>query len=60
MYFQIYSQIEPRVAQQWRWRLKAANHETLASGEGYSSRDSCLWAIGLLMDTTRNTPVYAA
>jgi uncharacterized protein YegP (UPF0339 family) len=47
MYFEIYYQqgrglINP---QAWRWRLKAGNHEIMASGEGYATRENCERAI---------------
>lgn len=45
----------------WRWYLKAANNRKIAdSGEGYNNEQDCLSAIGLVMDTTRQTPVYRA
>ncbi|WP_426391952.1 YegP family protein [Variovorax sp. R-27] len=53
MYFEIY-----RSGFQWRWRLKAANHEILASGESYTSKDACLHCVSLLKQTTVITPVY--
>jgi hypothetical protein len=28
-------------AKKYRWRLKAPNGETIASGEAYSSKDAC-------------------
>jgi uncharacterized protein len=40
---------------EWRWRLRAANGEIIASGEGYSQREDCIHAVRLLMDTTRQT-----
>lgn len=43
---------------QWRWRLKAANGEIVASGESYVRRDDCCKAVGLIMDTTRSTPFH--
>ena len=44
---------------QWYWHLKAANNEIIATGgEGYTTEANCLHAIGLVMDTTRQTPVY--
>ena len=55
MYFQIYQ----GNGNEWRWRLKAANHEPIANGgEGYINKNDCLHAIGLLMDTNRQTPVH--
>jgi len=32
----------------WRWRLQAANHEILASGEAYWNEADCLHAIALV------------
>lgn len=52
MYFQIYKGKDG-----WRWRLKAANHETVAVGEAYNDRGDCLHAIGLLKKVTADTPV---
>lgn len=44
---------------QWRWYLTAANNRKIAnSGESYYNKQDCLAAIGLVMDTTRRTPVY--
>jgi uncharacterized protein len=54
MKFEIYQDS----SRQWRWRLKAANGEKLASGEAYRNKDDCLTCIGSLMDTDRKTPVY--
>ncbi|AGO15502.1 YegP family protein [Glaesserella parasuis] len=54
MYFQIFQGVNG----QWYWRLKSANHETIASSEGYTTKQNCLHCIGLVMDTTRKTPVY--
>ena len=43
----------------WRWHLVAANNRIIAdSGEGYVNEQDCLAAIGLVMDTSRSTPVY--
>jgi uncharacterized protein YegP (UPF0339 family) len=39
----------------WRWRLRAANGEIVASGEAYRNKDDCVHAVNLLMDTTRQT-----
>jgi uncharacterized protein len=42
----------------WRWYLEAANGKKIAnSGEGYYNEADCLYAIGLVMDTNRNTPI---
>jgi len=53
MYFEKYQQ-----SAQWRWRLKAANHETIASGESYWNESDCDHAINLVKSTTASTPVY--
>ena len=45
------------VRSDWRWRLKGANGEPIASGEGYTSKENCLHAIDLLKGTDANTPV---
>ena len=52
MYFEKYQQ-----AGQWRWRLKAANHEVIASGESYVYESGCDNAINLVKSTTSTTPV---
>jgi uncharacterized protein YegP (UPF0339 family) len=44
--------------QQWRWRLKASNHEIVASGESYWNESDCDYAINLVKSTTASTPVY--
>ena len=55
MYFTIYKD----VANQWRWRLQAANHEIIAvSSESYLAKSSCSYAIGLVKGTNFATPVY--
>jgi len=41
----------------WRWRLSAANHEPLASGEGYVNRADCARAIQLVKGSSP-APVY--
>jgi uncharacterized protein YegP (UPF0339 family) len=33
---------------EWRWRLKAANGEILAFGEGYKNKADCQHCIGLI------------
>lgn len=52
MYFEIYLS-----SGEWRWRLKAANHEIIASGEGYKDYLDCCRAIDLLKATNEQTPV---
>jgi len=43
---------------QFRWRLKAGNGEIIASGEAYTTKVNCQNAVGLVMDSNRNTPFY--
>lgn len=43
MYFEIYLS-----GTQYRWRLKSANHENIASGEAYTSKQNCIHAINLV------------
>jgi uncharacterized protein YegP (UPF0339 family) len=40
-------------SEQWHWHFKAANGETIASGQGYTARHNCLKAISLLQNSTR-------
>lgn len=40
----------------WRWRLRAANGQIIASGEGYHNRSDAIHAVTLIMDTNRQTP----
>lgn len=42
---------------QWRWRLKAANHEIIANGESYHNKADCLHVIDLIRGSS-NVPVY--
>lgn len=41
----------------WYWHLKAANHQILASGEGYQNKADCAYAIGLVK-SSYSAPVY--
>lgn len=52
MRFQLYKD----TAGEWRWRLKAGNNETIASGEGYVNRQDCVHAINLI----KEAPIYIA
>jgi uncharacterized protein YegP (UPF0339 family) len=47
MYFEIYKDS----SNQWRWRLKGANHEIIAQGESYHNKTDCLGAISLVKST---------
>jgi len=54
MYFEIYRD----AAGEWRWRLKAANHEVMAdSGEGYQNLADCRVAVTKVKRTNPATPV---
>ena len=45
MYFEMYRDARG----EWRWRLKAANHEQIAaSSEGYINKSDCLHSIELV------------
>lgn len=58
MYFQIYPSIRG-LTRQWAWRLRAANHQIIAtSGESYYNKNDCLHAVGLVKGTSTFTPVY--
>lgn len=41
---------------EWRWNLKAANHETIAHGEGYKNKSDCEHAVDLVKSSS-NAPV---
>lgn len=57
MYFEMYRDARG----EWRWRLKAGNHEVIAvSSEGYTSKQSCSHSIDLVKSTTAGTPVKEA
>ncbi len=55
MYFTIYRDS----AGEWRWNLKAGNHEVIASGEGYVNKSDCEHAVGLVKSSS-NAPVREA
>lgn len=62
MYFEIYQEKAGLLALsgtggQWRWRLRAANHEPIASGESYHNKQDCLKAIALIQGTSTATPI---
>jgi len=45
-------------AGEWRWTLKAGNHEPIAdSGEGYKRESDCDHGINLVKGTNASTPV---
>lgn len=43
MYYEIYQD----TSLYWRWRLRAANHEIIAHGEGYGNKPDCEHVIQL-------------
>ncbi|MYH18544.1 MAG: DUF1508 domain-containing protein [Gemmatimonadetes bacterium] len=53
MYFQVIPS-----GDQWRWRLRSANHQIIAHGERYHNKTDCLHAIDLVKSTDSNTPVH--
>ena len=54
MYFYLYRDTR----NQWRWRLNAANHRTIAdSGEGYHNKGDCISAINLVKSSAP-APIY--
>lgn len=65
MYFEIYKEGSLNAlaallggANDWRWRLRAANHEIIAAGEGYANKEDCLHAIALVQGTTFSTLIH--
>ena len=52
MYYEIYSS-----GGQYRWRLKAAHHEIIASGEADVSKQHCIQAINLVA-SSRGAQIY--
>lgn len=42
---------------QWYWRLRANNNQIIAQGEGYTTKQSCINAIGLVKSAVSNAPV---
>lgn len=51
MKFQLY-----KSGSYWYWRLRAGNNEIVAQGEGYVNKTDAQKAVGLVMDTNRQTP----
>lgn len=56
MRFQVYSRLT-LFGRRWYWRLRAANHEIIAQGEGYVNRLDCVKAVNLVRSTGLDTPV---
>ena len=42
---------------EWRWRLKAGNHEIVASSEGYTDKASAIRAVGSMKRWVENAAV---
>jgi uncharacterized protein YegP (UPF0339 family) len=61
VYFEIYRQGSDTQSGagggEWRWRLKAANNEIIASGESYADHADCLRAVYLVRSTSSHTPI---
>lgn len=54
----MYYWMQPDNRGEWRWVLKAANHEPIAvSSEGYKREADCLHAINLVK-SSKDAPVY--
>jgi len=51
MYFEVYQS-----GIQWRWRLRAANHQIIAHGESYHNRTDCYHVVGLVKGSS-NAPI---
>lgn len=45
---------------QWRWRLKAGNHEIVASSESYTEKASAIRAVGSMKRWVENAVVEVA
>ena len=52
MYYTIYLDVQ----NQWRWNLRSANHEIIASGESYYNENDCIYAIELVKSSA-NAPI---
>lgn len=55
MKFELYQVKSGSLINQWRWRLKAANGQIIASGESYVNQADCISAVNMVMDTNRQT-----
>lgn len=53
MYFEIYQDAKG----EYRWRLKAGNHEIVAVGESYKTKQSCQKGIDVVKKVTTETEV---
>lgn len=50
MYFEIYQDAKG----EYRWRLKAGNHEVVATGEAYKTKQGCQKGIEAVKSNRRN------
>lgn len=41
----------------WRWRLRSANNEIIASGEAYRNKKDCIACMQLILDLAPDTPI---
>lgn len=55
MYYEVWQSVNNRA---WYWHLKSANHEIIANGEGYTTKEGALHAVSLVKGSY-NAPVYA-
>ena len=55
MYYQVFRGTDGN----WYWHLKGGNHEIIAHGEGYTTKQGALIAIGLVK-SSKDAPVYDA
>lgn len=55
MYFEIHKNIALR---QYWWVIKAANHQTLATSEMYTSKQGARSAIDIIVTQAHGRPVY--
>ena len=51
--FQVYKD----KAGEFRWRLRANNHEIIAQGEGYTRKQSCLHCIKVIMEQAADADI---
>ena len=54
MYFQVYQDTR----NEWRWRIKAANNETIAnSAESYRNKEDCIHGVNLVKQGAAGAPI---
>jgi uncharacterized protein YegP (UPF0339 family) len=57
MTFHVYSRKPLFRPRQWYWRLRAANGEIIAQGEGYNKPRDCYQAIELIQHGAADAPI---